>query len=170
MQAEPTAMAIGAAVGCKLRSGITVRVRCFRWCRSSWPAGKPWAKDTRKRRPHGNCQLQRALTLAVPLPCAHRTNSLRARHAQRRFQFLIDDGLGGPYPLAHQRLERPFSWAKTPAIACPRLILHHPLPSGPELWCNSPDHDAFYFSTKFATLPIGRRRLVNVALSIGRLV
>src|SRR5208282_3066800 len=87
---------------------------------------------------------QSSRTLAVPVSHALRANSLRARRAQRFFQFFLDDDLDGvPNPLAQLLLERAFSLPSAPAIPLHSVILRHPPPSGRELWLNSPDLDAF---------------------------
>src|SRR5208282_1733820 len=95
-----------------------------------------------------------ALALPVPVTSANRTDPLRPGCAQRRLQFLVDDGLDGRRnPQQHQLLEAPFSSIQPPAIAFHSVILRHPPPSGCELGTTRRIMTLFYFSTNCTTLP-----------------
>src|SRR5208282_2064918 len=112
----------------------------------------PCPRQRDRRRAQTRCQ--RALALPVPVTSANRTDPLRPGCAQRRLQFLVDDGLDGrPNPLPHQLLEAPFSSLQTPAIAFHSVILRHPPPSGCELGTTRRIMTLFYFSTNCTTLP-----------------
>src|SRR5208337_5276102 len=124
----------------------------------------PCPRQRDRRRAQTRCQ--RALALPVPVTSANRTDPLRPGCAQRRLQFLVDDGLDGrPNPLPHQLLEAPFSSLQTPAIAFHSVILRHPPPSGCELGTTRRIMTLFYFSTNCTTLP--KAGTQDLSLQIG---
>src|SRR5215469_9151460 len=82
--------------------------------------------------------------MAVSIPGAFIADPLRARRADRYFQFLLNDELDcAPNSLPHQLFQRTFPLPSAPAIPLHSVILRYPPASGCELWLNSPDLDAF---------------------------
>src|SRR5215469_3467737 len=82
--------------------------------------------------------------MAVSIPGAFIADPLRARRADRYFQFLLNDELdSAPNSLPHQLFQRAFPLPFAPAIPLHSVILRCPPASGCELWLNSPDLDAF---------------------------
>src|SRR5215469_12205895 len=82
--------------------------------------------------------------MAVSIPGAFIADPLRARRADRYFQFLLNDELDcAPNSLPHQLFQRTFPLPFAPAIPLHSVILRYPPASGCELWFNSPDLDAF---------------------------
>src|SRR5215469_6651983 len=83
--------------------------------------------------------------MAVSIPGAFIADPLRARRADRYFQFLLNDELdSAPNSLPHQLFQRAFPLPFAPAIPLHSVILRYPPASGCELWFNSPDLDAFF--------------------------